>query len=550
MDTEGCPHCPNAYTSEEREICHLNGGISPGAEGPLPLKGFWNATYHKFGQSLTVGLRGEGSKLGKRCSVDRAGNSLKAYRPPLCVGAVNKVQGRFRERAEVMAESFRSWLEDWEKRGWLARVSKPVEPRYVLGALTKRVEKEKGLFFERVEGSSIPLSTNLCFSRQALARAIEVEEEGLVTHLKRGMTTPRPCEVVSKASFHEVIITRHLEVLKLFPVPTYHERDAGPYLTAGVIIAKDPETGIRNASIHRLQVFEDGILGLLILPRHLNLCLQKARMRKVPLEVAVVIGVDPFTLLGSQAILPFGVDELEVANAMRSLSPLKLAPCVTVALEVPSDSEIVLEGTIDPETMRPEGPFGEFPRYYSAKAPRPVLRLKAICHRKDPIFYSILPASREHLLLGAIPREASILSAVERAVPSVKAVHLTYGGACRYHLVIALEKKTEGEARTAMLAAIANHVDIKHVVVVDHDIDIFDMEQVEWAIATRFQGHRDLLLLPDTQISPLDPSSRGGLGTKVGIDATVPLGELRERFRPISIPGYDLVRLEDYLVSC
>lgn len=446
-----------------------------------------------------------------------------------------------------MPESIRSWLEDWEKQGWLVRVSKPVEPRYVLGAITKKLEKEKGLLFEKVWGSSVPLATNLCFSRQALAKAIEVEERDLVAHLKRAMAAPRPCEVVLEAPFHEVVRTKDLEVLGLLPVPTYHERDAGPYLTAGVIIAKDPETGIRNASIHRIQVFEDGVLGLLILPRHLHLCLQKARKMGFPLEVAVAIGVDPFTLLGSQAILPFGVDELEVANAMRPSSPLRLARCATVDLEVPADSEIVLEGTIDPEETRPEGPFGEFPRYYSVKAPRPILRLKAVCHRKDPIFYSILPASREHLLLGAIPREASILSDVERAVPSVKAVHLTYGGTCRYHLVIAIEKKAEGEARTAMLAAMANNVDIKHVVVVDPDVDIFDMDQVEWAIATRFQADRDLLLLPDIQVSSLDPSSRGGLGTKVGIDATAPLGELQERFRPISIPGFDQLRLEEYL---
>ena len=129
----------------------------------------------------------------------------------------------------------------------------------------------------------------------------------------------------------------------------------------------------------------------------------------------------------------------------------------------------------------------------------------------------------------------------------MRAVHLTYGGTCRYHLVIALEKKTEGEVRTAMLAAMANNVDIKHVIVVDHDVDIFDMEQVEWAIATRFQGDRDLLVLPDIQVSSLDPSSREGLGTKVGIDATAPVGQLKKRFRSISIPGYDRLRLEDFL---
>jgi 2,5-furandicarboxylate decarboxylase 1 len=266
-----------------------------------------------------------------------------------------------------------------------------------------------------------------------------------------------------------------------------------------------------------------------------------------PLEVAVAVGVDPFTLLASQAILPFGVDELEVASALRSSAPLKLARCASVDLEVPADSEIVFEGIIDPARTRVEGPFGEFPRYYSPEAPRPVLKLRAICFRKDPFFYSILPASREHVLLGAIPREASILADVQRAVPSVRAVHLPYGGTCRYHLVISLAKQNEGEARTAMLAAMANNADIKHVVVVDEDIDIFDMEQVEWAMATRFQGDRDLLVIPKTQSSPLDPSSPEGVGTKLGLDATAPLGSLQKEFRPISIPGYQEINPEEYL---
>ena len=171
--------------------------------------------------------------------------------------------------------------------------------------------------------------------------------------------------------------------------------------------------------------------------------------------MAVAIGVDPFTLLASQAILPFGVDELEVANALRPSSPLRLARCASVDVEVPVDSEIVLEGIIDPSQTRVEGPFGEFPRYYSPEAPRPIFKLKAICYRKDPLFYSILPASREHLLLGAIPREASILADVQRAVPSVRQVHLTFGGTCRYHLIISLAKENEGEARMAMLAAMS-----------------------------------------------------------------------------------------------
>ena len=447
----------------------------------------------------------------------------------------------------MVGENFRSWLETWDKKGWLTRIPKPVNPQYVLGAITKKLGKEKGVLFEKVSGYSIPLVTNFFFSRPALATALGMEEKDLIPSLRKAMEKPRPCEILERAPFKENIMTKNLAPLKTFPIPTYHERDAGPYITGGVLIAKDPETGIRNASIHRIRVFEDEVMSLLILPRHLDLCLKKSVQRGRPLEVAVAIGVDPFTLLASQAILPFGVDELEVANAMRPSCPLRLARCATVDLEVPADSEIVLEGIIDPSQTRVEGPFGEFPRYYSPQAPRPTFRLTAICYRKEPLFYSILPASREHLLLGAIPREASILADVQRAAPSVREVHLTYGGTCRYHLIIAMNKKSEGEPRMAMLAAMVNNADIKHVVVVDEEIDIFDMEQVEWAIATRFQGDRDLLIVPQIQTSLLDPSSSAGVGTKLGIDATAPVGSLQEEFKPIAIPGYEKIKLEDYL---
>jgi 2,5-furandicarboxylate decarboxylase 1 len=442
--------------------------------------------------------------------------------------------------------NFRSWIETWEKKGWMARIRKPVDARYTLGAITQKLGKEKAVFFERVSEYSVPLVTNFIFSRQALASSLGMAEGEVIPRLMKAMEKPLPCEVVEAAPFKENVRTKHLNPLEIFPIPTYHERDAGPYITGGILITKDPETGIRNVSIHRIRVFEDGVMSLLILPRHLDLCLQKAIQRKVPLEVAVAIGVDPFTLLASQAILPFGVDELEVANAMRPGFPLKLTKCATVNLEVPVDSEIVLEGVIDPFDTRVEGPFGEFPRYYSPEAQRPTLKLSAICYRNQPVYYSILPAAREHLLLGAIPREASILVDVQRAVPSVKAVHLTYGGTCRYHLVISLAKRHEGEPRVAMLAAMANNADIKHVIVVDDDIDIFDMEQVEWALATRFQGDRDLTVIPRVQVSNLDPSALG-LGTKVGFDATAPVGGLKELFKPIAIPGFERIDLRDYL---
>jgi 2,5-furandicarboxylate decarboxylase 1 len=446
----------------------------------------------------------------------------------------------------MAVENFRSWIETWDQKGWLAQVRKSVDPRYTLGGITKKLEKEKAVLFQQVSEYSIPLVSNFIFSREALATSLGMEEKDLIPRFQKAMEKPRPCEVVEGPPFKENVLTRHLNPLKLFPIPTYHEKDAGPYITGGIVVAKDPETGIRNVSIHRIRVFEDGVMSLLILPRHLDLCLQKCIKMKRPLEVAVAIGVDPFTLVASQAILPFGVDELEVANALREGSPLKLARCATVDLEVPAESEIVLEGVIDPFDTRVEGPFGEFPRYYSPEAPRPTLKLSAICFRNQPTYYSILPAAREHLLLGAIPRETSLLADVQRASPSVTAVHLTYGGTCRYHLVISMAKKHEGEPRIAMLAAMANNADIKHVFVVDDDIDISDMEQVEWAIATRFQGDRDLLIIPRIRVSTLDPSSLG-FGTRVGFDATAPVDGLKELFHSIAIPDYEKIDLKEYL---
>ena len=442
---------------------------------------------------------------------------------------------------------FRSWIKFLENEGLLSVITVPVRAQFEIGAITKKLDGVKGVFFKNVEGYSVPVISNLCFSREIIARYLGVESDQIITHYLEAMAHPRPCPVINDAPFKDHILTQDLNLHHHFPIPTYHEEDAGPYVTGGVVITKDPETGIRNASIHRLQIFEDGEIGILMLPRHLDLCYHKAKRMGRPLEVAVAIGVEPITLLASQTILPFGVDELEVANSLHPKGQFQLSRCATVDVEVPADSEIVLEGTISLTDERPEGPFGEFPKYYSPKANRPILRLKAICHRIHPIFYTILPASREHLLLGAIPREASLLKFIRSCVPSIRQVHLTFGGTCRYHLVISVEKKNEGEARNAILAAMANNADVKHVVAVDQDVDIFNMEEVEWAIATRCQSDKDIFIIPDSLGSKLDPSTREGVGAKMGIDATVPLGKLSGRFKPIRIPGFEELNFEDFI---
>jgi len=431
--------------------------------------------------------------------------------------------------------SLREWIEWLRGRGELELVSRPVSRRFEIAALAHRFDGRKAVLCPRVEGHAMPVVANCATRRDLYAAAAGVEPTELLDRFAAAIDAPRPCRIVEQARVQEVVIREAIDIGTLLPVPLHHERDAGAYITAGVVIARDPETGRRNASIHRLQVLERETLGILILPRHLWHLYLEREARSAPLEVAVAIGLDPLTLLASQAITPPGVDELEIASALRG-SPLPLARCVSVDLEVPAEAEIVLEGVIPPHLRRVEGPFGEFPRYYGPPSEKPVLQVRAVTHRRDAIYQTILPAGREHLLLGGIAREASLLRALRASVPAVAGVHLTPGGACRYHAVVALRKRHEGDARTVLFATFATIPEVKHVIVVDEDVDIYDPEEVEWAVATRCQADRDVLIVPRAKGSELDPSSADGLGAKMGIDATIPLDAPAERFLRIRIP--------------
>ncbi|MCL6593166.1 MAG: UbiD family decarboxylase, partial [Alicyclobacillus sp.] len=356
-----------------------------------------------------------------------------------------------------------------------------------------------------------------------------------------------PCQVVAtgQAPVQERVITQSIDLMKTLPIPVHHKHDAGPYITAGLLIVRDPVTRQQNVAIHRLQVTGPNRLGVLLLPRHTQHLWRQAEAAGRPLECAIVIGVDPATLLASQANVPLGVDELAVAGALRG-EPLRVVRGVTVDVDVPADAEVVLEGHILPKVREPEGPFGEFPKYYGPRSEKEVIELTAVTSRAQPYFHTILPAGWEHLLLGAIPREASLLAAVRQTVPTVTAVHLTPGGTCRFHAAIAMRKQHEGQAKNAILAAFANNFDLKHVVVVDDDVDIFQAEEVEWALATRFQAHRGLVVVERAQGSRLDPSAEDGVSSKLGFDCTVPLGSDPFRYLRIEIPGYRDLDVRSY----
>ncbi|MBM3607222.1 MAG: UbiD family decarboxylase, partial [Alphaproteobacteria bacterium] len=260
------------------------------------------------------------------------------------------------------------------------------------------------------------------------------------------------------------------------------------------------------------------------------------------------IGIDPLTLLASQAILPIDHDELEIAGALHG-KPVDVVRCTTNDVRVPAHAEIVIEGRLLARVREPEGPFGEFPQYYGPRADQHVIAIDAVTKRRQALFHTIVGGGIEHLLLGAIPREATILAQLRRSFPGVIDVHLALGGVCRYHLYVKFKKRSEGEAKNVILGAFAAHYDVKHVIVVDEDVDIHNPREVDWALATRFQADRDLVVVSGTQGSKLDPSTQDGVGAKMGMDATKPLDTPVLRYQRIHVPGEEDVQLDAIIDS-
>lgn len=449
--------------------------------------------------------------------------------------------------------SLREWMEVLERQGTLKHVKREVNLKYELAAVGKKACGKYALCFDHPVGDKlpkenrIPVVTAMCGSRAMFAQAMEVTVDEMSKRFSDAQAHPIPPVVVSSEEAPvKAVIKKEVNLYDL-PIPVHHEKDNGQYLTAGVVVAKNPVTGERNVSIHRLQVTDKNHLGVLLLPRHLMALQRAAEKAGKPLDIAICVGLDPVTLLSSQAIAALGFDEFGIAGALYG-EPMKLVKGETVDVEYPANAEIVLEGQILPNVRQPEGPFGEYPKYYGPQKDREVIAVNCICTRKDPIYQTIVPATDEHTMLGAVAREGGILQIVQHAVPTAKAVHLTPGGTGRYHLVIQIDKKNAGEAKNAIFAAMGSSQEIKHVVVVDTDVDIFDPVDVNWAIATRCQADRDVFIVSGACGNKLDPSTNDGLSAKMGIDATVPISEKNtEKFHRIRIPGQETIDLEEYI---
>jgi 2,5-furandicarboxylate decarboxylase 1 len=457
--------------------------------------------------------------------------------------------------------TLRGWLQHLAATDRLARLQPGVKLKHQLAAIAKRLDGQQAAFFPQPDGHAVPVVSGFMSRRSWIAEAMGVPEAELLQRFRTAADKPLPWrEVAAEAAPVQQVVHRFSsdaqggepgaegDVRLLLPIPTHSEHDDGAYITAGLVIARNPKTGVQNVSINRIQIHGRNRLGILILPRHLHAFFSAAEAKGEALDVAIAIGVDPLTALASQAIAPIDTDELEIAGALHG-APLAVVKCVTNAVRVPAEAEIVIEGRLLPQVREPEGPFGEFPKYYSAREEREVIVIDAVTHRRDPIFHTIVPAEMEHLLLGAIPREATLLSHLQRSFPNVTDVHLSVGGVARYHLHVQLKKTREGQAKNVILGAFAGHYDVKQVIVVDEDVNVHDPLEVEWAVATRFQADRDLVVISGAQGSALDPSTTvafpgnkpapewQGYGAKMGLDATKPLSSSEHVFTRVRIPG-------------
>jgi 2,5-furandicarboxylate decarboxylase 1 len=442
---------------------------------------------------------------------------------------------------EIAQPDLRGWLRQLAAADRLAVARKGISLIDELAAVANKLENERAVLFPEPGGHAIPVVANLLVDRNWIADSLGSKTGELLSRFQDAVRHPLPWVETATAPVQEVIHAK-VDLLRQLPIPKHNEHDSGPYITAALLIARNPKTGIQNVSIHRCQVSGPDRIGVLLLPRHTLHYFRMAEEAGEALEIALVIGLHPACILASQAIAALDSDEMEIAGALLG-RPVEMVKCRTNAVRVPAHAEIVIEGRILPKVREPEGPFGEFPQYYGPRADHEVIQVDAITHRKNAIFHTIVGGGVEHLLLGGIPREATLLGHLQRSFPSVRDVRLTRGGTRRYHLAVKIDKKSQGEPKNIIMGAFGGHYDIKQVVVVDMDVNIDDESEIEWAVATRFQADRDLVVVSGAQGSKLDPSSEDGISAKMGIDATKPLSTDPMQFKRIRVKGVENVDL-------
>jgi UbiD family decarboxylase len=441
----------------------------------------------------------------------------------------------------------REFIESLENEDEIIRIQKNVNSIFELPGIVSKLDGNKAVIFENVENKTIPVISNLIGTRKRFAMAMGSKEKNDIHKIinKSINNININVKVINNIPPYYQNSSNNLSIL---PIVTHFEKDAGPYITSSIVYAKDQEKGNQNSSTHRLLKLDDKNMAIrMVEGRHLHKCFMYSKDHKEDLKVAIVIGVHPAINISAAYQASYGIDEMHIANTILN-GNLLLDINKYSQLLIPAMSEIVLEGKILHDKTQEEW-MVEMLKTYDFRRQQPIFELEKIRFRDNAIFHDILPGYSEHRLLMGLPVESKMLEQVKNVIPSTSQVFLTDGGSNWLTAVIQIKKRVEGESKNALLAAFAAHPSLKIAIVVDEDIDPTNSVEVEYAISTRCQADKDMIIIKNSKGSSLDPSSDqiNLLTTKLGIDATATLLKDKERFEIAKIPGEENIKLTEYL---
>lgn len=431
--------------------------------------------------------------------------------------------------------------------GEVLHVTEPVAADFFKTALALELDARKRspvIQFDHPGGGDVPIVTNLFADRGRIARMAGTSREQFNATFAAALGRLVPAEIVASGDVQDVVETGVEVDCAALPISRHFSGDAGRYISSGILVCKDPDTSVRNLSFQRLQLKGRDRFGASLHSRgHIWDHLQRCEARGRNLEVAVVIGCHPAIYLAAAAKVAMEVDEFAIAGSLLG-HPVELVKCRTIDVEVPAEAEYVLEGEILAGVQEDEGPFGEYTGYSTYRSTRNVFVVKAVTRRAKPVFLDIVPGfSNEHLLLGRSAKEAHVFSRLKELVPNLVALNFPKSGT-HFHAYLSLRKTAEGQARHALMLLLGLDNYLKFVVAVDDDVDVFQDDEVMWALATRFQADTDMFMVPKVFCNRLDPSSVDGMSAKLAIDATQPLDSKAKR---TELPDAALAWARDYL---
>ncbi len=437
----------------------------------------------------------------------------------------------------------RNYVSLIKKSGELKNIKTPVSTKYEIAGVTAKLDGSFAVLFENIKGSNFKLVTNLVGTRKRFSQAIGSTEEGIHEKIISAIKKAKKPQISSSGKFME----NQSRKINSLPIVTHFEKESGPFITSSIVYVKNPETGKQNSSFHRMMPIDDKNFSIrMVEGRHLHRCFLDAKNHGEDLKVAITIGVHPAISIAGAYQAEWGYDEIDIANSLLG-GKLSLFQLPFTKLKVPSKTEIVMEGKILQDKTHPEW-MVEMLQTYDHKRNQPVFELEKLYFRNNPIFHDVLSGFSEHRLLMGMPIESKLNGELKKAFPQTRRVSMSNGGCNWLHTVVQIKKNKETDAKKIIKKTFQLHRSLKQVIVVDEDIEPSNADAVEYALATRFQADKDLIIFTKVRGSSLDPSSdQKRLQTaKMGLDATKPLNKRPEGFEIAKIPKINKINLENY----